>query len=88
MNQNPTLLLPNLRHFQPFFNPTSTPFKLPQKIFIFNIINLDAKMFIFLPVFEIFEVVLQNRDDVRYARSFEGIPSTQSEDSRILSVNE
>ena len=64
---------------QTFLDKLPCFLKLAQKILIIDIVNLDAQMFVLLPVLEVLEVVPQDRDDVGNTRRVEGIPSTQGE---------
>lgn len=75
MNQY-TSFLAILLTLQAFLDELSRPLKLHQQILIIDIIDLDAQMLILLPVLEVLEIVLEDRDYVSDSLLFEsGLPA-------------
>ena len=69
---------------QAFLDELSRPLKFHQQILIIDIIDLDAQMLILLPVLEVLEIVLEDRDYVSDSLLFEsGLPA-QGEDAVSL----
>lgn len=80
MNQHSSLLSIFLT-FQPRLDELPCLLKYLQQILVVDIINLDAQVLVLLPVVKVFEIILQDRDDVGDARLFKSVPPTQGEDS-------
>ena len=80
MNQH-TSFLAILLTLQAFLDELPRPLKLHQQILIIDIIDLDAQMLVLLPVLEVLEIVLEDRDYVSDSLLFEsGLPA-QGEDA-------
>lgn len=60
-------LLTVLPLLQSLLDPAARSLKLAEQVLVIYIIDLNAKMCVLFPVFKVFEIILEDRDDVRDA---------------------